>query len=57
MNLTYYGDWLKCFTFRSGMRHLRISEDQKAAGEIHASKYCKLFEKLIKYNVLAADQT
>jgi len=39
------------------MRKLGISEDKKAAGEIDASKYCKLFEKLIKSNVLTTDQT
>lgn len=56
MDLTLYGDWLKCFTFRSGMRNLRISEDEKAADGFEASKYCKIFEKLIKYNVLTTDQ-
>jgi hypothetical protein len=39
------------------MRNLRIYEDRKAAGEIGASKYCKLFEKLIKYSVMTADKT
>jgi len=39
------------------MRNLEISKDKKAAGETDASKYCKLFEKLIKYNVLTTDQT
>jgi len=58
VNLTLYGDWLTFhFTFRSGMRNLEISKDKKAAGETDASKYCKLFEKLIKYNVLTTDQT
>jgi len=56
VDLTLYGDWLKCFTFRSGMRNLRISEDEKAADGFEASKYCKIFEKLIKYNVLTTDQ-
>lgn len=57
MNLTLCGDWIKCFTFRSGLRNLGISEGKKAAGETDAGKCCKLLEKLIKSNVLTTDRT